>query len=135
MNRQPLDIYDKYPEAMIIYLKHYGYHFNRKAYEFAVSLMESRDGSEIKPMPKEDFENELKRLGVKLENDTLYDGAYVYAMAKSDYFKSSITTEQSLALFVKDTIDDVDAPDGAIFVKWYACMTRAGQPIDWEDLL
>lgn len=120
---------------MKAYLRNYGWHFNKKAYEYAVKLMRTRTKGRIAPISKEDFETLMKKHGITLENDVLYDGAYVYMMAKSDFFESSIPNEQTLAQYVKDAVDDVDAPEGAFFAKWYACMARGGEPIDWEDML
>ena len=39
MERINFTRYDEIPEAMVNYMRHYGPHFNRKLYEFAVSRM------------------------------------------------------------------------------------------------
>lgn len=140
MHRIGLDTYDEHPKEMLSYLKNYGFHFNRKACDYAVSMMRCKNGGSggverLKPMSKEELEDLLKRAGVVLENDTLYDSVYVANMCKADYYKSSVPDDAHLARYVKDTIDDVDQCDGAIFNRWYADMCHAGIPIEWSDLL
>lgn len=70
-----------------------------------------------------------------MENNTLYDYVYVANMGKADYLKSSVTDDAHLALYVKDTIDDFDAPDGVVMCMWYAKMCRAGEPVEWDEML
>lgn len=135
MHRQPLDLYDEYPQDMLAYIRNYGWHFNKKAYEYAVSQMKTRNKEKMTPVKKEEFETAMRNYGITLTNDTMYDGAYVWCMAVSDFYQSSLPSEQNIAMYVKDVVDDVDAPDGAIFAKWYACQVRGGKPIDWEELL
>ena len=43
--------------------------------------------------------------------------------------------EQHLALYIKDMVDDPDAPDGMAMSMWYAKMIRAGEPIEWDEML
>ena len=139
MNRRRLTDFDEYPEAMLIYMKHNGPHFNRKLCDFAVSKMTIRDsnGKEIPLIPytKEETENLLKAYNVTLENNQLYDFVYVANMAKSDFLNSSLSDEHYLALYVKDVIDDVDAVDGLVFNRWYADTCYRGIAIDWEEML
>lgn len=139
MNRESLDSYDDRPVAMKRYLKHYGWHFNRALYEYAVSLMvkKSKDGREerVEPYTKQQIDELLEGYGVDVKNNILHDAAYVATMCKADYLGSSVTDEHHLALFVRDTLDDADAADGAVMAAWYAKMCRAGIGIDWEDVL
>lgn len=120
---------------MAKYLQHYGWHFSRKAYEYAVGEMRTRNGVRPDPIDKEQFREMLKRNNITLDNDVLYDGLYVLSMAMSDFFRSSLKDEPALVQFVKDYVDDVDSPDGAAFAKWYACCVRAGVPIDWDSMM
>lgn len=138
MKRASLTQYEEYPEAMLVYMRNYGPHFNRKLFEFAVSMMfKEVDGEEkkITPYSKEKIDNILKLQGVKVERNQLYDAAYVANMCKADFLGSSITDEYHLALYVKDVIDDVDADDGIVFNRWYADMSYSGIAIDWEAML
>jgi len=63
----------QYPEAMLIYMRHNGPHFNRNLCEFAVSLMTKRNSSgdevPVKPYTKEEVESILKAHNVKLKNN------------------------------------------------------------------
>lgn len=135
-----LDVYDVIPEGMKAYLRHYGKHFNKKACDYAISLMRTKNAStgkleKVAPMGKDEVEDLLKRAGITLEDAVLYDHVYVANMCKADYLRSAIPDEAHLARFVKDTIDDADAADGQVFNRWYADMCNAGMPIEWEDLV
>lgn len=137
---QRLDTYDKLPSGMREYLSTYGWHFSKKMCEWAVSRMKVKDpatGKEkrIEPLTKEYVEEMLKKYGVKIENDKGYDCVYAANMAKADYYKSSITDEQHLAMFVKDYLDDVDSYDGVPLTRFYADCIGKGVPIEWEDYL
>lgn len=138
MKRANLTQYEEYPEAMLIYMKNYGPHFNRKLFEFAVSHMTQLiDGKERKIIPysKEEVDNIILLNGVKLDRNQLYDAAYVANMCKADFLGSSIKDEKHLALYIKDVIDDVDADDGIVFNRWYADMSYSGIAVDWEAML
>lgn len=107
MRREPLDIRDRRPEEMEAYLSNFGWHFNKKMCEFAVSLMKKLNPStgkkeRIEPISKEKVDELLTRYGIKLENNALYDYVYVANMGKADYLKSSIPDEAHLALYIKD---------------------------------
>ena len=135
-----MDIRDRRPEEMEAYLSNFGWHFNKKMYEFAVSLMKKLNPStgkkeRIEPISKEKVDELLTRYGIKLENNVLYDYVYVANMGKADYLKSSIPDEAHLALYIKDTIDDPDAPDGTTMRRWYATMIASGEPIEWDEML
>ena len=138
MKKANLTQYDEYPEAMLIYMKNYGPHFNRKLFEFAVGGMTQLiDGKERKIMPysKEEVDNIIILNGIKLDRNQLYDAAYVANMCKADFLGSSIKDEKHLALYIKDVIDDVDAYDGIVFNRWYADMSYSGIAVDWEAML
>ena len=138
--RQPLDLYDDMPRDMRKYLSNNGWHFNKKACDFAVSLMKKENQStkkkeKIEPYTKEQVDEMLKKYNVVLENNVGYDYVFVANMCKADYLKSSITDEHHLALYVKDTIDDIDAGDGVTMRRWYATMVANGEMVDWDDIL
>lgn len=139
MERRRLTDFDPdYPREMQIYMRHNGPHFNRRLCEFAISLMTvEQNGKEVplNPISKEEAEDILKTHNVKLKNNQLYDFVYVINMAKSDFLGSSIPDEQHLAYYVKDVIDDIDAPDGLIFNRFYADTCYKGIPINWEEML
>ena len=138
--RQPLDLYDDMPRDMRKYLSNNGWHFNKKACDFAVSLMKKENQStkkkeKIEPYTKEQVDEMLKKYNVGLENNVGYDYVFVANMCKADYLKSSIADEHHLALYVKDTIDDIDAGDGVTMRRWYATMVANGEMVDWDDIL
>ena len=138
MTRDNFTRYDEYPKAMLVYLRNYGPHFNRKLYEFATNKMtKMSEGKEVKitPYEKEDIEIIMENNNVEVKNAQLYDCAYVASMCKADFLGSSITDERHLALYIKDVIDDIDAPDGCEFNRWYADMCYMGIAIDWEEML
>lgn len=138
--RQPLDLYDDMPRDMRKYLSNNGWHFNKKACDFAVSLMKKENPStkkkeKIEPYTKEQVDEMLKKYNVVLENNVGYDYVFVANMCKADYLKSSITDEHHLALYVKDTIDDIDVGDGVTMRRWYSTMVANGEMVDWEEIL
>lgn len=138
--RIPLDMYDDIPEEMRRYLKQNGWHFNRKACEFAVSLMRKKNPTtgkleRVEMMPKEQVDALLAKFGITLENNVDYDYVYVANMVKADMYKSSIADEQHLAMYVKDVIDDVDAGDGEVMREWDAKMTSRGIAVEWDEIL
>ena len=139
MKREPLDIRDRRPEEMEVYLSHYGWHFNKKMCEFAVSLMkwknQNGDIEKLPPMSKEEVDALLTKYGVTLKNKIGYDYVYVANMCKADFLKSSVPNEQYQALYIKDTIDDPEAPDGTTMRRWYVTMIAAGLPIEWDEML
>ena len=138
--RMNILMFDGIPEEAYSYLGNYGFHFNKKACELAVSMMSKRDAGTGKSVPlemvsKDDVEAMLTKHNVKLENDCMYDSTYVANMLMSDMYKSSIPDEQHLALGIKDLIDDVDQRDGYLFVRWYSNVLFNGNPIDWSALI
>ena len=140
MYREPLDIYDERPAAMVAYLRHNGMHFNGKAQEFAASHMRkmnpaTRKTERIDAWSKEQVDDLLKRNGITLNNAVGQDYVFVANMAKADFLGSSIEDETHLAKDVKDVVDDPDQADGFIFNRWYADMVRSGVPVDWEGIL
>lgn len=55
-------------------------------------------------------------------------------MCKADYLGKSIPDKEHLAMYVKDTVDDVDASDETTFRRWVATMIGNGLPIDWYEI-
>lgn len=140
--RKPLDSYDEVgmPQEMLAYLSHNGWHFNKKMCEFACSKMYKLDPNTQQPIPitpytKEQVDALLQKFNIKLENKIGYDYIYVANMCKADFYGSSISDEHRLALYIKDVIDDPDAPDGTTMRRWYVTMVAAGEPIEWTDML
>lgn len=140
MIRHSIDIYDTKPAPMKRYLSEYGWHFTRKAAEYAISHMRrinpaSNKEERLEPILVDQYKEIMKKYGITPENDIMADGLYVINMGKADYYKRSIPDEQHLAQFVKDTLDDIDAADGNVMRRWYASMIGSGTPVDWEELI
>lgn len=138
MERTNFTQYDEYPRAMLIYMRNYGPHFNRKLCEFAVGNMTRVIGGQerkIDPYSKEDVEKLFNSYDIRPKNAQLYDAVYVANMCKADFLGSSIDDERHLCLYIRDVIDDVDAKDGFVFNRWYADMSYSGIAIDWEAML
>ena len=131
MIRTSLNLYDDRPTDMKRYLKYFGQHFNKRLCQFAVSKM--KHGKT--PVTKEQVDRVLKKHGITLENNELYDYVYVYNMGNNDFMGSSIADEKHLAMYVKDVIDDIDGYDGIVFNRWYADTVVQGIPIEWNEML
>lgn len=137
--RENFTAYESMPSALAKYLSQYGPHFNKKCCEFAVSQMykidENGNEKSIKPYTKEKIDELLKTNNVIVKYAQLEDTVYVANMCKADYYKQSVPTEQHLALYVKNTLDDPDGCDGLVFNRWIADMKWLGIAIDWESFL
>ena len=130
--------YDTIPEGMELYINNYGCHFNRKLCNEAVSRMYTmRNGRKeyITPYTKEQVDSLLAAHNVKIERNRLYDAVYVANMCKADFLGKSIPTEEYLAKYVKDVLDDADAEDGYVFNRFYADCMFMNNPIEWDDML
>lgn len=120
---------------MRAYLGTYGEHFSKELCRDAVSLMRDRDGNPVEMATKEDVKALFDRTGVEPKHNTLYDAVYVHAMARADYWGSSIEDELHLARYISDYLDDPDGYEGKAFNRWYADMCKQGIVFDWEDYL
>ncbi len=137
----PLDTFDiMIPEGMRSYLRAYGYNFNRKACEFAVKKMKRLNPATgkkepIEAMGKEAVEELLQKHNIKLEHNEGHNFVYAANMIKADFWKSSIKDDASMALMIKDIIEDPDMPGGNLFRRWLADADASGMVIDWDDIL
>lgn len=130
--------YDEIPEGMKLYINNYGCHFNKKlCQEAAKRMYKEVDGEKeyIKPYTKADVDELLDSLGIRLHRNKLYDAVYVANMCKADFLGKSVPTEEHLAKYVKDVIDDADADEGYVFNRFYADCMFMDKPIDWEEML
>ena len=130
--------YDEIPEGMKAYINNYGCHFNKKLYHEAVSRMYKESGGRkeyMKPYTKEQVDSMLESYDIKLKRNKLYDACYVANMCKSDFLGKSVPTEEHLAKYVKDVIDDVDAEEGYVFNRFYADTMFMNNPIEWDEMI
>lgn len=130
--------YDEIPEGMKRYINNYGCHFNKKLCDEAVSRMKHLVGvkeKSIEPYTKEEVDNMLNAYGIIIKRNKLYDAVYIANMCKADFLGKSVPTEEHLAKYVKDVIDDVDADEGYVFNRFYADTIFMNNPIEWDDML
>ena len=123
------------PKGYAAYMSNYGEHFSKAMCEWAVSMMRDKDGNPVAFKGKESVEEILKRHGVVLENDKVYDKVYVMHMALADFMGGSIEDEAHLAKYVKDLLDDPDGYDGQVFNRFVMDCMGVGMPILWEDMM
>ena len=138
MYQKSMGSYDDIPEGMKVYINNYGCHFNKKLWKEATSRMyKETDGKKeyIKPYTKEQVEELLASHNIKLKRNKLWDAAYVASMCAADYLGKSVPTEEHLAKFVRDMIDDPDAEEGFIFNRFIADAYFMDEPIEWEELV
>lgn len=122
------------------YLGMYGWHFSKKLCMWAASKMKRRNATSGKLEPLQPFDKDrtdefLKKYGVDTSGFIGYDAVYVLNMARADYYGSSITDEQHLAIFVKDYLTDPDGYDETAMTRFYADCIGGGEVIPWEDVL
>lgn len=117
------------------YTDQFGCHFNKKLYEWAVSMMTDKNGNTVEKKTKEQVSEFLRANGVSLDNNKGYDAAYVHAMLYADCWGSSYTSDQQLALGVKDFLDDPDGYDTKAFDHFVIDCRRKGEPIFWDEMM
>ena len=130
--------YDEIPDGMKAYINNYGCHFNKKLYKEATSRMYTMVNGKkeyITPYTKDQVEELLDSYGIKLKRNKLYDAVYVACMCKADFLGKSVPTEEHLAMYVRDLIDDPDAEEGFIFNRFYADTMFMNEPIDWDEMI
>lgn len=139
MSNIPLDYLDDFPYEMKRYLKYYGWHFNRKAYEFAASLMWKKgpDGKKVKvdPLTKEQVDAMLAAAKVSIDNNGSWDYMYWAMQCKADLMPGAIDDAQHHAMYVKMMSDDPDVTDEAAFRTWYIKAVGSGIGVPFEDFL
>lgn len=125
----------RYPSGMAEYIDHYGLHFSKKMFEWAVSMMTDKDDKPIKPITREAFDTLLKRYDHKLDNAYGYDALYLANTCKADYYEKSVPDENHLVKYVDNTINDPDGVDGRVFAHFYTDCRLKKIPIPWEDMI
>ena len=128
------------PEDMQEYLSYYGWHFNKKMYEFAVSNMKKNDattGRMVKVIPPtlEDVKAVLAKSKVDIDNNNIYDALYLAAMVKADYWGSSIEDDEHMARYIEDVLCDPDGFDEIVFTRYLADCAAKGTVIHWDLML
>ncbi|MEZ3533149.1 MAG: hypothetical protein K1V90_08765 [Muribaculaceae bacterium] len=141
MKRTPLDMFEiNLPDGMRSYLRNYGYSFGKKACMEAVKKLKRLNPATgkmetLEALNKEQVEEMLTKHGIKLEHNVGYDFVYAANYGKAVHYKSSITDEKQLALYVKDRIDNPLMPGGNEFREWLVRCDALGIPVDWDEIL
>lgn len=117
------------------YIEAYGYHFNKKLCDWAVSMMRDRNDAKMTPKTKEEVESFLQSNGVSVKNKKGWDLPYVHAMLFTDCWGSSYTTDKQLALGIKDFLDDRDGTESKAFDHFVVDCKAKREPIFWEDFM
>lgn len=131
-----LDYYDITPKGMDAYLSAHGHHFSKPMLEWAVSMMKNKKGDRQSVPEKKKVDEKLNSYGIELSRDKgYYDSVYVWCMAKSDYYGSSIEDEMHLAKYIKDYIDDPDGNPTRPFDEFYVNCIAKGIDIPWGDVI
>lgn len=132
-----LDSYGTYPSGMQEYLSLYGWHFSKKMYTWAVSLLKKINPNTGQEQPldickKEQADELAKKYNIN-SSKFGYDYYYVINEKKAVYWKDSITDEQCFAKCVKSYLDSgySEMP----FTRFYADCIAKGIPIIWEDMI
>lgn len=129
-----MDYYEPRPAGMDRYLSAYGWHFSKKLCEWAVSRMRDRQGQALEPTEKSALIDRLKANGLRHTFDG-YDDVYVEAMARSDFYGSSLQDETQLLQYVVDYLDDPDGYNGIALTRFYADCLASGKVILWEEMM
>lgn len=129
-----LDTYDDLPRAMKAYLTAHGWHFSKALCDHAVAHLQTREGKPLEqPYDKHKVEELLKQHGVKLKNDKGYDAVYVCNYALAKYYGSSITSQQQLAHYIRDYLDDVSAAPSKALDEYVGRCIGEGCPVAWDE--
>lgn len=135
MDRIRTDSYENLPSGQREYLSVYGWCFSKKLCEHAISELKDKNGNKIEPLTKEYIDNLLNSNRLTLENDNGYDSVYIANVAKAKLFGSSIVSEQHLAQYIKDIIDDKCNYAGFALTRYYADIIGSGKALIWEDFI
>lgn len=124
------------------YIDKYGYHFNDKLCDWICSNMYKKNkqiGSieKIMPFTKDEVDSMITRYNVSMKPGYKNNHDYVYLanMCKADYYGSSITDDYHLVLFVKNTLEDVDAEECSVFKKWLSSVDDCKSSLDWKSFI
>ena len=120
---------------MAEYLSNYGWHFSKKMCEWAVGMMRDRNGAAVRMKEKSALDDALRAQGLDAKQIVGYDAVYVEAMARADYYGSSIASDAHIYKFVSDYLNDPDGYDGVALTRFYADCMAKGMPVYWEELL
>ena len=127
-------------EEEALYLERYKGHFSRKLAEWAVSKMEKKDQlsgkiQPLKPYSYADVEEMIQPFQKLIGEEAFYDAWYLANMCKADLLGSSVPDKEHVALFIKDTLCDVDGEPQMVLACFRAKCDVKKLPIHWERFL
>ena len=113
--------------------------FSKRLAEWAISKMKMEDPAtgmmkKITPRKLDDVKEVLETNKIELPYEFVYTAWYLFNMAVADYPKSLKTDEQR-AMFVEETLCDVDGQPENVLDCFATKMCNAGMPIYWEDFI
>lgn len=122
------------------YLELYGWHFSKKMYQWAISLLKKinpvtgkQDAVDL--YTKESLDEALKKNNLVIKNCNAYDYCFVANKIKVIAYKSSIDDEIHLLKHVRDEVDNPNSYPEQPFTQFYADCIGKGVPIIWEDMI
>lgn len=122
------------PEEMQQYIENYGFHFSKKALDYAVKELK-KDFKNVEPMTKEQVYEAFKKHNITIKNDVLYDSTYKFIKEKAVHYGKSLPNEQTLSMHIQEDIDAEGSTGEETFREWIADCIGSGKPIDWYSLL
>lgn len=129
-----LDLSSRMPEEMQQYIENYGFHFSKKALDYAIKGLK-KELKNVEPLTKEQVNDVFKKYGITIKNDTLYDATYKFIKEKAVHYGKSLSNEQILSMHVQEDLDEEGATGEETFREWIADCIGSGHPIDWYSLL
>ena len=137
---ESIDNYWDKPKEMKSYLSNFGWHFNKKMFDYGVSLLKQRNiqtnkYENLKPISKEEIETLMNTSNIVIENVVMYDLAYLINYAKALFSGNLITNEKQLLLFARDYFENPHYSDGEILKCFYTMQISEGRPFDWSEMI
>ena len=113
--------------------------FSKRLAEWAIGNMRVKDAAtketrKLKAWPLEEVKAVLKENGVELPDMFDYTAWYLFNMALADNPRS-LTDNRQRAIYVEETICDIDGCPEAVLECFVAKMELADIPIFWEKYL
>lgn len=116
------------------YLEEYGHTFNKRLFDFAVTLLMKRNGKPVDAFDKEAVEQFLKTAETKLKVDNSHDVPYVFNLMLSEQDNVS----QDVAKAAADTERYINNQYGwntRAFDEFYIKTVALGIPIYWDEMI
>lgn len=134
-----MDMYIYKSEEEEIYDSKYHGHFNKRLADWAISCMRKENATTglLEPVKKktiDEYDAFIKANGLKVSDESYYDGYYLLHMCYADYEKA-LEDDKHRAAFIDETICDPDCEPTAVLACFVAKMEECGVPIFWERFL